>query len=386
MSRRILLVCHDYAPVGGGGGNAARHIARGLARLGHKPYVLTTACDGLPPEEESDGVLIRRVGPPRTDMRRLSPGAALRFALSAMRAAPGVVRKHKIEATLAFFSAPGGPVGWWLKRRCGVPFVIALQGGDVPHPAEDGPTWSSRQRERLIKRLWAGAAAVIANSENLAEQARHFDAGRSVPVIPAGADVEGITPKEDYCAGEAVKLLYVGRLERHKGLDVLLPALAKLSSALKWRLELIGDGPEWPVVAALAARFALIDRISIHGWQGWAALPAIYRKADIFVLPSREDGMPAALLEAMATGLPVIATRVPGAGEAVGHGRTGLLVKVDDSDGLADALSEMIMDPGRWEAMGRAGRARIETYYSWTNVADKWLAAIESAISGHAAR
>jgi phosphatidylinositol alpha-1,6-mannosyltransferase len=96
--------------------------------------------------------------------------------------------------------------------------------------------------------------------------------------------------------------------------------------------------------------------------------------------------MPAPLLEAMATGLPVIATRVPGAGEAVKHGETGLLVKVEDSDALADALTQLIIDPTRWEPMGRAGRARIESYYSWTNVAEKWLAALERVATGRTAR
>lgn len=375
MSRRILLISHEYAPVGGSGGNAARHIARGLAKLGHEPYVLTMAFGDLPREEESDGVVIRRVGPARADMRHVGNNEALRFALAAMRAAPRLVLEHRIEAALTFFSLPGGAVGWWLKRSCGVPFVIALQSGDVPSTPEK-PTWRTRLRDRTIKRMWRRSAGVIANSENLAKQARHFDPGRAVTVIPAGADVDGITPKEDYSAHEDVRLLYVGRLERQKGLDVLLPALAKLSSALKWRLELIGDGPDWTVVAALAGRFALIDRVAIRGWQGWNALPAIYRDSDIFVLPSREEGMPAALLEAMATGLPVIATRVPGAGEAVRHGKTGLLVKVDDTDALADALTQLIIDPTRWEALGRAGRERIESYYSWTNVAEKWLAVI----------
>jgi len=156
-----------------------------------------------------------------------------------------------------------------------------------------------------------------------------------------------------------------------------------LSSALKWRLSLVGDGPEWPVVAALAARYALIDRISLHGWQGWNTLPEIYRSADVFVLPSREEGMPAALLEAMATGLPAVCTQ--GAGEAVLHGETGLLAAIDDSDALADALTQMIADPIRWETMGRAGRARIESYYSWTNVADTWLDVVEESIAARTA-
>jgi glycosyltransferase involved in cell wall biosynthesis len=91
--------------------------------------------------------------------------------------------------------------------------------------------------------------------------------------------------------------------------------------------------------------------------------------------------MPAALLEAMATGLPVIGTRISGMGEAVLHGETGLLVPGGDSNALADALTKMIADPTRWESLGRAGRARVESYYSWTSVAEKWIAVIERVLA-----
>lgn len=110
-------------------------------------------------------------------------------------------------------------------------------------------------------------------------------------------------------------------------------------------------------------------------------MPPIYRGADVFVLPSRVDGMPAALLEAMASGLPVVRTRVAGVREAVLDRQAGMLVPPDDSDAFADALTELLVDPTRWEPMGRAGRARVESYYSWTNVAERWIAVLERVLA-----
>jgi len=379
-SRRILLINPEYPPLGGGGGNATRHIAKGLARLGHKPFVLTTAWTGLPETEEVDGVFIQRIAASRNDFRSISFAEGTSFMLRAIRTAPDLVRKWKIDATIAFFTLPSAPVALYLKRRCGVPYVLSLQVGDLPRRDPKHGTTLEGLVHRSVRYLWRSAVAVVANSQALTETARAFAPNQTVEMIPAGADVDGITPKENYSAGEHVKLLYVGRLEKHKGLDVLLPALAKLSSALKWKLQLVGDGPEWPVVAAMAARFAMIDRIELAGWQGWSNLPQIYRDADIFVLPSREEGMPAALLEAMASGLPTVTTRIPGTQEAVLHGETGLLTTPDDSDAMADALTQLIVDPTQWEAMGRAGRARIESFYSWTNVAEKWLDVIARAL------
>jgi glycosyltransferase involved in cell wall biosynthesis len=381
-SRRILLINHEYPPLGGMAGNATRHIARGLAKLGHKPYVLTTAWPGLPETEERDGVVIKRIASRRADMRHLGANEGARFIANALWVAQGLARQWKIDIALPFFTLPAAPVALFLKRRRFIPYVVALQAGDVPRRTPRHSWTMEALIHRGVRHLWRSAGAVVALSDHLADAARGFDPHVPIDVIPYGADVDGVTPKESYVANGDVRLLYVGRLEKPKGLDVLLAALAKVSSALKWRLTFAGDGSEWPVVAALAGRYALIDRIELLGWQGWNTLPPLYRGADLFVLPSHiEDSMPAALLEAMASGLPVVSTRVTGASEAVLDQQTGLLVPPGDSDALADALTRAMVDPTCWEPLGRAGRARIESYYSWTNVAEKWVDVIERVLA-----
>lgn len=384
-ARRILLINHEYPPLGGSAGNATRHIAKALARLGHKPYVLTAAGPGLRMTEEIDGVTIRRLPiwrsqKPGEEPARNGKAEGTAFLMAALFEAPKLARQWQIDIALTFFSLPGGVLGALLKRRLKIPYVIALQSGDVPTAEEAQQSFYRKAVSLGLQYLWRDAGAVIANSDRLAEEARRHDPKTPAEIIPDGADVHGIMPKEDYAPGEEVDLLYVGRLAKQKGLDVLLEALAKLSSALKWRLTLVGDGPEWPAVAAQTARLALIDRVDLRGWQGWSTLPEIYRKAEVFVLPSYDEGMPAALLEAMATGLPVVTTNVSGMGEAVLHDKTGLLVPPRDSDALADALTVMIADPSRWEELGRAGRARIESYYSWIVAAETWVDVIERVL------
>jgi glycosyltransferase involved in cell wall biosynthesis len=385
-ARRILLINHEYPPLGGSAGNATRHIAKALARLGHKPTVLTAAGTGLRLTEEVDGVVIRRLPiwrseKPGEDRVRNGKAEGTAFLMAAFFEIVKLAREQQIDIVLSFFALPGGPLGWWLKRRLNIPYVVALQSGDIPTTEEMQDSLYLKAVDRGLHYLWRDAGAVIANSDRLAEEARRHDANANIEIIPDGADVHGITPKDNYDPGEEADLLYVGRLDKRKGLDTLLDALAKLSSALKWRLTLVGDGPEWPMVAAQTARLALIDRVDLMGWQGWSTLPQIYRKAEIFVLPGYDEGMPAALLEAMATGLPVISTNVSGMGEAVLHGKTGLTVPPRDSDALADALTVMIADPSRWEAMGQAGRARIASYYSWTVAAEKWAEVFERVLS-----
>ncbi|MHB1205257.1 MAG: glycosyltransferase family 4 protein [Rhodospirillaceae bacterium] len=378
---RILLINYEYPPIGGGGGNATQQTARAFARMGHQVYVLTARCGGLPAVDKDAGVTIRRINAFRRRADRCSVFEMLAFMAAALIAAPPLARQWKIDVALAFFTLPSAPVAWYLKRSNHIPYAISLQGGDVPG-FDPGPM---RLYHKLtggwISALWRDAAAVIANSQGLATLARAHDPEATIGMIPAGADLTGIAPKQDYAAHGPVNLLFVGRLVKQKGLDVLIAALAKMELTIKWRLTLVGDGPEWPALAGEAARLGLADRLELRGWVAKEALPEIYRSGDIFVLPSRDEGMANARLEAMAAGLPVVATRVAGTGEVVIQGETGLLVAPGETDGLVTALTALIADQAKREAFGRAGRKRVETTFGWDIVASAWMGVMDQVIA-----
>jgi glycosyltransferase involved in cell wall biosynthesis len=371
-SRCILLINHEYPPLAGSGGQATYHIAQEMAALGHHPIVLTAAWKGLPRIASEDGVTVHRIPAFRRSAERYSVFEMFAFAVSALIAAPGVVRQWRPDAAVVFFSLPNGPVGWYLKRRFGLPYVIALQGGDVPGFANDYAEWH-QYFGGLLPRLWADADAVIANSGSLAAFARQSVPKQSIDVIPAGADVTGILPKTLYSTQGGLRVLFVGRLVKERGLDVLVKALASLPLDLPWRLILAGDGPEWTNLAGLAARLNVAERVQVTGWVKREDLPKLYQEADIFVLPSRVDGTPSALLEAMAAGLPVIGTRMPNTEEAVVDGTTGFLVAPEDVNGLAKAITALFNDTGLRGTMGQAGRTRAELRFGWPAIANVWL-------------
>jgi glycosyltransferase involved in cell wall biosynthesis len=121
-------------------------------------------------------------------------------------------------------------------------------------------------------------------------------------------------------------------------------------------------------------------RVHFAGWQDKANLPRFYQEANLFVLPSRNEGMSNALLEAMASNLPVIATKIAGNEELVSEGKTGLLIPPESAEALTEALHKLIADPKVRQKMGQAGRKFVEENYSWKNTATQYQTLLEEAV------
>ncbi|MGB1877201.1 MAG: glycosyltransferase family 4 protein, partial [Rhodospirillaceae bacterium] len=194
-----------------------------------------------------------------------------------------------------------------------------------------------------------------------------------IDMIPAGADLDAVEPPTVPTLEGPLRLLFVGRLVNQKGIDVLFRALATMKGHTDWTLTIAGEGPLKDELALAAHRLQLAERIVFRGWLERDHLPAIYEQADVFVLPSRDEGMPNAMLEAMAAGLPVVGSKVAGVDEVVIDGETGFLVPPEDADALAHALRIIIEDRDRTFELGQASRKRAEQRYSWTFAADSYL-------------
>ena len=181
-------------------------------------------------------------------------------------------------------------------------------------------------------------------------------------INPAAFDRATTAPREEFgILDDAPVALFVGRLERQKGIDVLIEAFE-----LVWKarpdahLILVGDGPErahWETRAANLAR-------SIHLIGRRDDVPGLMKLADFFVLPSRWEGMPNVVLEAMAARRAVVGTDIEGTNELVIPGETGWLVAVEDSRSLAVAWLDALSDRDRLLRFGEAGRARIEKEFT----------------------
>jgi glycosyltransferase involved in cell wall biosynthesis len=175
-------------------------------------------------------------------------------------------------------------------------------------------------------------------------------------VIPNGVDVARARRARPGDPGP-LRVLAVGRLRAPKDFRTLVRAVAALGPHA-CRVLVAGEGPDRPLLAAEIDALGLRGRVVLAGERHDVARLLAY--AHVFVLPSRSEGHPVSVLEAMAAGVPVVASRVGGIPEQVADGETGLLVEPGDVDGLAAALRRLAADPALRRRLGEAGRARAE--------------------------
>jgi glycosyltransferase involved in cell wall biosynthesis len=214
-----------------------------------------------------------------------------------------------------------------------------------------------RLAERSLLPL-TSATICVADYERCAGIAVGACRAEEAVVIPNAVDV-GALPRSAPRGG-VVELISVGRLRAPKDFITLARALARLERG-SFRASLVGDGPDRSIIEAELARLGLSETVRLLGDR--SDVPELLALADVFVCSSRSEGMPMSVLEAMAVGLPVVASAVGGVPEIIDDGRTGLLVAPGAVAALADALARLLGDRALREQMGRAGReAALERY------------------------
>jgi len=375
---RILIINSEYPPVGGGAGNASAYLAKKLVELNQEVSVLTAQFKGLPRTRVENGIRVHRIKSMRRNLDRSGAVEQGVFLLLGSWRILSLIRDWRPDVILAFFGVPCGAVAWWANRITGIPYLVSLRGGDVPGFRPYDFAFYHRIMGPLLHRVWRQSGAVVANSQGLAKLARGFDDQVEIKIIPNGVETrEFQLPKKREWG--LPRLLFVGRLVYQKGLDILVQALGGLTS-FPWELKLVGDGPHRPVLESMANDLGITDRIEFVGWLDREAVYNQYREANLFVFPSRHEGMPNAVLEAMACGLPVIATDIAGNAELVHPETTGLLVPPEDHLTLRNALNALFLEPERRLAMGSAARKLVEERYTWDQVASKYLSLMQEII------
>lgn len=347
---RLLVICHGFPPFHGGAELAAWYLAREAERAGWAVDVLTSDLGGrLPAEEIRDGLRVRRVRAPKKDWTRHTAGELGRFYLAARRRL-GDFAEPKPDLVLAHFSFPAGRLALDLKRRHGIPYAVVLHGSDVPgyQPERFGLLYALLKP--VARRVWREARHVVAVSDSLRDLAlRTWPEGR-IAVIANGVDTERFTPPPSRPAGaDPLRVITAAQLIERKGLRHLIAALTDRES-----LTICGTGPQEAELRSLAV--SLKAPVHFAGAVKPEDMPGRLNDSDIFVLPSLQEGLPLALLEAMAAGLAAIATPVGGIPSVIRDGQNGLLVPTGDAPAIRAAL-DRLQAPELRRRLGDAARA-----------------------------
>jgi glycosyltransferase involved in cell wall biosynthesis len=368
----LCLLNYEYPPIGAGAASATQAIADSLTRQGLRVVVVTAGFGDLVGERMEGGVHTIRLRCRRQRADRASLPEMLSFVATAWKRLPAIVRSIECSGIICFFTVPCGPAAWHAWRKTGIPYVISLRGGDVPGlvPSID---WIHRSLAPFRRAILRDAVAVIANSEALQQLSRASD---PVPVdfIPNGVDTEKFYPAIATREDGVFRVLAVGRLQEQKNNAFALRALAAIRPRIAQRLEyhIAGDGPLRSDLQKLAQQLGLAEQVFWHGWIPREKLREEYRSCDCLLHPTLYEGMPNAVLEAMASGLPVIASDVPGNAHLVREGQTGYICALGDEAAFSNALTKLANDIQLRGRLGRAARRIVEIEYSWDIVAKQY--------------
>lgn len=228
--------------------------------------------------------------------------------------------------------------------------------------------------------LLAGACIVVLSARMRESLERYGFAEAAIRVLPNGVDTASFTPWPEQEAGP-LTVVCVAQFRYQKGIDVLLRAWKLLVEQLPGaRLLLIGDGPLFAQMQRLSVALGISGSVEFAGQC--ANVAQHYRRGRVAVLPSRWEGMPNALLEAMACGRACVATRVSGSEDLLSQEKCGLLVEPEDRDGLAEALWLLLTEPDLARCYGQAARQHVEQHYTLQKVMEQHKALYEELLVG----
>jgi glycosyltransferase involved in cell wall biosynthesis len=365
---RFLFINYEYPPIGGGSATACQEIARTLARRGHRVVVLTAGIGSLYGTVVDDGVTVVRIRARRKSPHQSGIIEMASYILLASWHAVGLARSHQIDSALAFFSVPGGIVARWLILWTHIPYVVSLRGGDVPG-TEPHLAIFYRVLQPLRRDIFKHARAVCAPSQGLKALSEKTDPF-PVQVVPNGINTDLFRPEPERRANVPT-LLSVGRLHAQKNVGYLLSLVAALKNKIEIRAQIIGDGPERPGLESTAAALGITDCIQFRGWLSREAVREAYQSATFLVHASSYEGMSNVILEALASGLPVIASDIPENVELVNDDANGFLFDpAADPALLAERILPLFQDQTAWNRLSATARATIEKKFSWNHAAD----------------
>ncbi len=360
---RILMLNYEYPPLGGGAGNANFYLLREFAKYDNLTIdLVTSSVSGSRKETFSKNISVHYLDIGKKGNAHYQTNKdLLTYSFRAYFYAKKITRLSHYDLVHAFFGIPCG----YLAKNLKLPYIVSLRGSDVPFYNKRFEKLDRLFFQRMSRQIWRNARSVVTNSEGLKQLALKTYPQQNIDVIWNGVDTERFTPLPKEKPRDKISLVSTGRLIQRKGYHYLIQALEGMD---EFELVLIGDGNMTEELKSLARKLQ-VD-VSFVGKQNRDQVISHLRRADIFVLPSSNEGMSNSLLEAIACGLPVIVTDVGGSQELVKG--NGYIVEKENPTALTTALQKYAQNRDLLSAHGKVSR-EMALSLSWQQVSQQYL-------------
>jgi glycosyltransferase involved in cell wall biosynthesis len=371
---RVFLVSRDFFPREGGAESQTRRLAVFLNKHGFQVTVLTKGFGKLPKKETVDGVQVARISP---DLQMKGMGELAFLSALVLQL---VNRRDDFEILQVSQTQLAGLLAVFLGK--------ALRKKVILRVSNTGPFfgiaafWKSIPGGMgILKYLTTRSDAIVVTSSQMKQEVEAIGfPSIKVHLIPSGVVLPGEISREMRSRARAririkekgTMVLFVGRITWQKAPDLLLAAWAEVRRIYpEASLHLVGQGDMQDSLQMMTKKQGMLENVIFHGYTNH--ITDYYEGADIFVLPSRYEGFPSALIEAMSYGLPVIVSRVSGTDDAVKDNENGLLMPPDDLPGLITRLNLLLSNPELRVRLGAAARMTILENYGMEKVGKRYI-------------
>jgi len=374
---RILMLNNEFPPLGGGTGVANYHHLEEYSH--HSDLIIDLVTSSRTKKEYeiekfSQRITIYKVPVNNRDIHHARISELIRYLGRSIQSSIRLLKKKKYDLSIAYSGLPAGYTSYYLKKKYNLPYLVLLRGSDIPG-------WDRRYRllypflKPFVTRIWRGASVVSAVSRGQKALAVKGCSDVPISIVTNGVNVDLFKPRNGKRGIGLINILCVGRLVKHKGQENLIEALADLRryfAGIKLHLTLVGTGDYEEYLKQRVRIIGIREMVTFTGYVPYEDMPLHYQRADIFVLVSKNEGMSNALLEATASGLPVIVSNTGGSEEVVRDGVNGYILDNNDVSDLVKVLRLLVADHRLKQTMGNESR-RIACSFSWEHECSKYL-------------
>ena len=372
---KILVLIHEFPPVGGGGGHVALDIAKGLRARGHEIVLITAHIPGLAKEEVVDGIRVLRVFSFRREPFRASFLSMGAYIVAGLWAGLRLLKDWRPDVVHVHFALPAGVAAWAFSRLTKIPYILTAHLGDVPGGAPEKTDHWFRWLLPFTHPIWRRATKAVAVSEFTRQLAlAHYDV--EVGVIHNGVDMRGFSDLA-LTLQSPPRIIFAGRFAEQKNPLQIVRSLAEVKD-LPWECVLIGEGELREALRAEIRTHGLDERFTFTGWITPAEVQQWLSQSDILFMPSLSEGLPVVGVQALAAGLALVVSEIGGFVDLVNEEQNGFLVSCNSKYG--QHLRSLLSDSERLKEMRLASREKAHSF-ALDFIVRKYEALLQEAIS-----